>query len=265
MEQTINGISLAFDDMGAGPAVLLIHGFPLGRQMWRPQVESLVAAGYRCITPDLRGFGGSEPGSKAVTMKTYADDCIALLDHLGVEKAVVCGMSMGGYVLLNLMERYPERLAAACLIVTRSNADDEATRDRRSAMADEAAQGSVQIISDIFKAILFTEQTMRNRIDLVKLVGEWMQQHSPLGLAAALRAMRDRKDYTPLLPKFRIPVLVIGAEQDRAVPVTASRQLAQEIPGSKLCIIADAGHMANLEATEPFNGCLISFLKDLRW
>ncbi len=109
MQAELNGIQLAYDEAGEGPAVLLIHGFPLGRQMWGPQVQALAAAGFRAVAPDLRGFGESEPGAGAGSTDLLADDLIALLDHLGIEKAVVGGMSMGGYVMLNLLARYPER------------------------------------------------------------------------------------------------------------------------------------------------------------
>ncbi len=131
MKALINGITIGYDDNGSGPAVCLIHGFPLDRRMWRPQVMTLASAGYRVITPDLRGFGESDATEGPYTMDLYADDLVKLLDHLGIGRAVVGGMSMGGYVLLNLLERHPDRLAAACFIVTRSGADDEAGKERR--------------------------------------------------------------------------------------------------------------------------------------
>ena len=133
MQSIINGLQLGYDDFGSGPAVVLIHGFPLQRQMWRPQVEPLLDAGYRVILKDLRGFGESAAGNGA-TMDGYADDLIALLDLLGIDKAVIGGMSMGGYVLFNLLERYPQRFHAAMFIVTRAAADDVAGQAKRDAM-----------------------------------------------------------------------------------------------------------------------------------
>ena len=101
MSVEINGIRLAYDDLGNGPAVMLIHGYPLCRRMWRPQVEALVAAGFRVIVPDLRGFGESEAGNEPGSTDRLADDLVALLDHLKIDRATVGGMSMGGYVLRN--------------------------------------------------------------------------------------------------------------------------------------------------------------------
>lgn len=120
MKADINGITLAYSDRGKGLPLVLVHGFPLCRKMWHPQAEALAKAGCRVITPDLRGFGESVLTSGMVSMDIYADDIVALMDHLEIDKAVVGGMSMGGYVLLNLVERYPDRIAAPVFIVTKA-------------------------------------------------------------------------------------------------------------------------------------------------
>ena len=263
MHTFINGIHLAYDDTGSGPAVVLIHGYPLCRQMWRPQVEALVAAGYRVVTLDLRGFGESEADEGPYSMPVFADDVIALLTHLGIERSVIGAMSMGGYVLLNLIERYPERLAAAMLLVTRAAADDEPGRMRRSALAAEVAAGKPQIVTDAFEGILFGQDTAAGRPDLVAKVKSWMTATDSRGLAGGLLAMRDRRDYLELLPSFRLPALVVGAEEDRAVPPEHSRVLADRLPNARLCMIPGAGHMANLERSEAFNACLLEFLGGL--
>ena len=125
MNALINGINLAYEDAGSGPAIILIHGFPLCRKMWRPQWYKLPLSGYRVNAPDLRGFGESDAPDGPYSMELYADDLVGLMDHLEIEKAVIGGMSMGGYVLFNLLERYPERVRGAMFITTRANADDE--------------------------------------------------------------------------------------------------------------------------------------------
>lgn len=263
MKAAINGIQIAYDDTGSGPAVVLIHGYPLCRQMWRSQVAALVAAGYRVVTLDLRGFGESEAPEGAYSMSTFADDVAALLTHLGIERAVIGGMSMGGYVLLNLVERYPQRVAAAMLLVTRAAADDEPGRMRRSSLAAEVAAGRPQIVTDAFEGILFAANTAAIYPDLVAEVKSWMTATDPRGLVGGLLAMRERQDYVDLLPSFRLPALVIGAGEDRAVPPEHSRVLAEKLHSARLCMIADAGHMANLERPAPFNSCLLEFLAGL--
>jgi len=114
MQTLLNGNLIGFEDGGKGAPILLIHGFPLNRTMWRPQQEALQAAGFRPVIPDLRGFGESGT-SEGTTIATYVDDLIGLLDHLDIERATIAGMSMGGYILLDLLERYPERCSAAFL------------------------------------------------------------------------------------------------------------------------------------------------------
>ena len=129
MNAVINGISMAYDDRGSGPALLLIHGFPLCRKMWRPQFNCIPEAGFRLIAPDLRGFGESDAPDGPYSIDLFADDVVELLDHLEIDRAVVGGMSMGGYVLFNLLDRYPERLSGACFITTRAHADDSAGKE----------------------------------------------------------------------------------------------------------------------------------------
>lgn len=263
MNELINGFTMAYDDNGAGPAVLLIHGFPLNRRMWLPQAEALAAAGYRVITPDLRGFGESDVPDSGYSMELFADDMIALLDHLGIERAIVGGMSMGGYVLLNMLERYRQRIAAACFIVTRSGADDEAGKAKRLAMARDVATFGSQVVADIFAKLLFADETMKNRPELPAQVAGWMRATDPLGVAGGLLAMADRKDSTPLLGNLRLPALVIGAEEDRAIPLENVGIFTAALPQSTSCVIPGAGHMVNMEQPEAFNACLLEFLKGI--
>ncbi len=263
MRALINGINLAYDDAGSGPAVLLIHGYPLCRRMWEPQKKALVAAGYRVIVPDLRGFGESEAPQGPASMELYAADLVALLDHLGIGRAAAFGMSMGGYVLLSLLDRHADRIAAAGFVVTRAGADDEAGKSRRSALAREAEARGGDVVAEAFEGVLFAPDTVRRRPELVEEVRGWMTATSPRGLAAGLLAMRDRPDYTGRLGEFGLPALVVGADQDRAIPPEQSRILEAGLPNATFTLIAGAGHMANLERPEAFNLALLGFLAGL--
>ena len=263
MHAIINGIRLAFDDTGTGMPILLIHGFPLCRRMWQPQLRKLAEAGFRVIAPDLRGFGESDAVDGPYTMDQFADDVVALLDHLEIEKAVVGGMSMGGYVLLNLCERHSERLAGACFITTRATADDEAGKARRLQLARDVAKFGPQVIADAFYPVLFAEASLTERPKLVDEVCGWMMATDSRGLAGGLLAMRERPDYSAFLPAISIPSLAIGAVGDLAAPPENARAIAAAIPGCRLCIVPDAGHMANLEHPGAFNRCLLDFLKDV--
>lgn len=263
MFATIKGTRLAYDERGSGPAVILIHGFPFCRQLWQPQAAALSAAGYRVVTPDLRGFGESPPAPGACTMGLYADDVVALMDRLGIGRAVLGGMSMGGYVLLELLARYPQRAAGAMFLVTRAAADDAAGRERRSFLAAEVEAGRPVAVAEAFTQVLFSPRTPQDNPALVAAVRRWMEATPARGLVGGLLAMRDRKDYRQELHRFTLPALVVGAEEDRAVPCEHARELAAGLPEATLRVIEGAGHMANLEQPEPFNGCLLEFLRTL--
>jgi len=254
---------LAYDDCGTGLPVVLIHGFPLNRQMWQPQVTALSTAGYRVICPDLPGFGQSPSLASAATMSAYADFLVDLLDQLGIDCAVWGGMSMGGYVLLNLLDRHRSRCRAAMFLVTRASADDAAGRDKRTALAAEVDGGNPQLVGNNFSQVLFAPQTSSEQPELVERVQDWMANSPSPGLSAGLRAMRDRIDYLERLPEFDLPALVVGAEQDLAVPMEHARLLAAGLPQATLEVIAGAGHMANLENPGHFNQVLLDFLNRL--
>jgi 3-oxoadipate enol-lactonase len=260
MKAHLNGIFLSYGDQGSGPAVILLHGFPLTRSMWEPQQEALVQAGFRLVTPDLRGFGESDAPEGPYSMSLFADDIIALLDYLEIDRAVIGGMSMGGYILLNLLERYPERVVAACFITTRSTSDSEAAKAGRLALLERTKRNGTRTVAELSTATLLAGETLERNPELVNTVYRWMTSADIKGIEGALHALLDRKDYTSLLVYFDLPTLVIGADQDSAVQPEDLRILVEGLPNSELCVIPRAGHMANLEQPEAFNNCLLRFL-----
>lgn len=263
MKADLSGTTLAYCDRGHGLPLVLIHGFPLCRKMWRPQTEVLSRAGCRIITPDLRGFGESGLASGAVCMDDYADDIVALLDHLGIDKTVVGGMSMGGYVLLNLLERYPDRVAAPIFITTKAGGDDDASKVKRTDLAEACRTRGIVPVTEVFRNLLFSPATMAENPELADEVFGWMAATNPHGAAAALIAMRDRKDFVPLLGSITHPALVIGADQDQAAPAEHSRIIAEGLPDAKLCILQGGGHMINLEQPSGFNDAILGFMAGL--
>lgn len=252
---------LTYDEQGTGCPVVLLHGFPLCRAMWRPQISALATAGCRVICPDLPGFGDSPPAPEPVSMATYADAVIDLLDQLGIEQAVIGGMSMGGYVLLDLLERYPDRLLGAMFLLSRASADDPAAREKRTRLAAEVKRGNGSVVPETFAQVLFAPDTPQKKPELVARVRQWMESTSPAGTVAGLLAMRDRADYVAKLTDYPLPALVVGAEQDQAVPPEHARLLADRLPAAELTIIPAAGHMANLEKPIWFNQALTEFLR----
>ncbi|MFA5516544.1 MAG: alpha/beta fold hydrolase [Desulfuromonadales bacterium] len=263
MQADINEVSLAFDDTGSGPAVILIHGFPLCRRMWRPQTKALTEAGFRVVAPDLRGFGESSAPAGPYSMSLFADDIIGLMDHLGLAQAVIGGMSMGGYVLFNLLERYPGRAAAALFLVTRAGGENEEGRTNRTRMAHAVAEEGPGVVTKVFSELVFADGTAERRPELVAQARGWMEAATPHGLEGALLAMRDRKDFMPDLALLDVPALVVGAEKDRAIPLEQSRRIAAGLPRATFRSIPEAGHLANLEQPEAFNRCLVDYLQNL--
>jgi len=228
--------------------------------MWKPQEEALANAGFRLITPDLRGFGESAVPDGPYSMSLFSDDVIALLDYLDIDRAVIGGMSMGGYILLDLLERYPERVVAACFITTRSTSDSEAAKAGRLALLEKVKKVGTRTVAEFSTATLLAGETLERNPELVSTVYRWMTSVDIRGIEGALHALLDRKDYSSSLGNFDLPCLVIGADQDSAVQPEDLRILTEGLPNSELCVIPRAGHMANLEQPEAFNNCLLRFL-----
>lgn len=258
----VRGIEVAYDDEGRGPAVVLLHGFPFDRSMWRGQVESL-SGSFRVIAPDLRGHGGTTGGGGPSTMEEMAEDLAALLDELNVPRAVVCGLSMGGYVALALYRAHPERVRALVLADTRPQADSEEARRAREETARRALAEGMEPVADAMLAKLLSERARERAPQVVARLREMMTRTSPEGAAAALRGMALRRDQTDTLSKIDVPVLVIVGSEDAITPPSDAEVMRARIAGSRLVTIEGAGHVSNLERPREFDDALREFLEGL--
>jgi 3-oxoadipate enol-lactonase len=241
---TVNGVSLAVDARGDGPALLFIHGYPFDHTIWEPQLETL--EGWRRIAPDLRGMGQSDAPDLGYSMATYAADLAALLDTLGVERAVLCGLSMGGYVVFEFLRRWRERVAGLVLISTRASADTADGRRARDAAAGQARDaGAKEIANEMLPKLLAAGAPG----PLVERVRAMMAATPVAGIVGALGAMRDRPDSTPLLATLAgIPTLVIAGADDHLISVSQTSAIADAIPGARLVVVPGAAHLPTLEA-----------------
>ena len=259
----VRGIEMAYDDSGgSGTPVVLLHGFPFNRSMWREQTESLKDS-YRVITPDLRGHGQTTAAGGAATMEEMADDVAALLDELGVGRAVVGGLSMGGYVTLAFCRKYAARVAAVVLADTRPQPDTEEARRAREKMIELALREGMAPIADAMLPKMLAPATLESNPELVARVREMILDTNPEGAAAALRGMAARRDQTDLLPRLGVPALVVVRSQDAVTPPSAAEGMHKLIPGSRLVTIEGAGHASNLERAADFNRALREFLDGL--
>ena len=258
----IAGGDLAYDVVGQGPALLFLHAFPLGMVMWEPQARAF-ASSHQVIRFDARGFGGSPPGDGLLTMERIADDAVALLDHLGVSRAAVCGLSMGGYAALALVRRHPDRLKALVLADTRAGADSATARAARAAQADKVRKEGSAAIADAVLPKLVGETTHKQRPELLARLRETIAANPPRGIADALAGLAARADSTPTLREIRVPTLVVCGGEDVLTPLDESEALVRGIAGSRLEVVPAAGHLSSLENPEGFNEALGKFLKGL--
>ena len=251
----VRGLELAFDDAGAGVPVVLLHGFPFNRSLWREQVAALKAS-HRVITPDLRGFGETTATSEPATMEMMAEDVAALLDELKLERVVLGSLSMGGYVALAFYRLFPARVRALMLADTRPQADTAEARANRETLAQRALNEGMQPIADAMLPKLLTPATHKEQPEIVARVREMIMTTSPVGAAAALRGMAVRRDQTDLLPEINVPTLIIVGSEDAITPPQEAELMHRAIRGSLLKVIAGAGHCANLERADEFNRVL---------
>ena len=258
----IGGGDIAYETRGAGPALLFLHAFPLGLGMWEPQVSAF-ASSHQVIRFDARGFGGSPPGDGLLTMERIADDAVGLLDHLDVSRAIVCGLSMGGYAAFALVRRHADRLKALVLADTRAGADSDAARAARAAQADKVRKEGSASIADAVLPKLVGETTHAQRPELVARLKETIAANPPRGIADALAGLAARADSASTLREVRVPTLVVCGAEDVLTPVSESEALVRGIAGSQIQIIPGAGHLSSLENPEQFNLSLRKFLTAL--
>jgi pimeloyl-ACP methyl ester carboxylesterase len=257
----VGDTEIAFDDIGSGIAVVLLHAFPLSRTMWEPQVGALVAE-CRCIPIDFRGFGES-PHAPPYSMDRYADDVVGVLDSLQIEQAVVVGLSMGGYVAFALWRRHRQRVRGLVLADTRSGADTPEGAARRRHMIELAGtQGSIAVANAQIAALMGAT-TRERRPDIYDAVHRTIAQAPVDGIVGALEAMLARPDSTPLLPTITVPTMIIVGEEDTITPVAEARALQSGISGSRLEILSQAGHLSSLERPAAFNAVVTEFLASL--
>jgi pimeloyl-ACP methyl ester carboxylesterase len=243
---------------GAGWPLLLIHGFPLTADMWRPQLERC-APGWRYVAPDLRGFGGSPAGTIRPGMDDYAADLEAIMDALEMERAVIGGLSMGGYVTLALQRRAPERFAGIILADTKAEADTAQGREARREMSALVRAKGVGAIADRMMPRLLSRGS-QDDAELSSRVRALIERNTVEGVDLALHALRDREDSTPDLPRISLPALVVVGEEDVLTPPADSQRMQAALVRSQLVVLPGAGHLSNLEAPEPFSAALADFL-----
>jgi len=263
-EYRTSGGLMSYGERGEGPEdpVVLLHAFPLNRKMWVPQLEALSET-RRVVTPDYPGFGTSPRPPAQPDMRYYAEQVGELLDRLKLDRVVLGGLSMGGYVVFACLRLFSERISALLLAKTRPDPDPEEAKAARRETARRVAEEGVEVLPKLQMERLLARDTLRNKKDVVESVRAMILESSPDGVVGALGAMRDRPDSTDLLGKIGVPTLVAGGEEDAISTPDIMGDMARKIPNSRHHTFSGAGHLSNLEAPKEFNAALLNFLAEV--
>lgn len=263
------GLAFSYDDIGAGEAVLFIHGHPFDRTMWEPQVQSLRWR-YRTIAPDLRGYGRSATGAGAgvetvTTQETMARDLVRLLDYLSVRRACVVGLSMGGQIAMEFARAFPDRTAAVVFAATFPQAETAEGVIGRNRMANRLLAEGVAWAGSEMLPKLIGPTSLKRQPAIASRVYQMICATEAAGAAAAVRGRAQRRDYRESLTRLRVPCMIVVGTEDGYTTVEEALRMQAAVPGSRLEVFERIGHMPNLEDEDRFNRCLHEFLATVPW
>lgn len=239
----IKDIKIAYARLGGGPPLLLLHGYPLDHSLW-DAVIGLLKDDYDLIVPDLRGFGNSSKLETDYTMLDMAEDISGLFAQLGIEKAIVAGHSMGGYVALAFADKYPERVAGLCIISSQELGDNEEQKRTRYATAEQVEKSGVEVVLNAIASKLSPQPEVR------AIASKIIMNQSPAGVIGALKAMAVRDDTSAVLGSADFPVLIVHGNADQLIPFERAKQMKEKCPDSILHTINGAGHLPMLDDPE---------------
>jgi pimeloyl-ACP methyl ester carboxylesterase len=259
----MTAVALHATEAGSGPAVVLLHAFPLSSQMWVGQRDALADA-FRVVTPDLRGFGGSPLGEDEPSLDHAADDVAALLDRLGLDRVVLGGLSMGGYVAMAFLRRYRDRVRALVLADTKASADPDPARGKRERIAArlDTERTADALVEEVLPA-LCGPTTGRTRPQVQERVTELVRSAPPGAAAWAQRAMAARPDSLDVLRSVDAPALVVRGDEDELSGQADAEAMAEALPDARLVVLPGSGHLTAVEVPEAFTETLRAFLAGL--
>lgn len=262
---TVKNQTVSYNDEGpnGAPVIILIHGFPFNKSMWNDQIEMLTES-FRVISYDIRGFGSSDAGTSEFSIELFVSDLLGLMDVLKIEKAMLCGLSMGGYIALNAIENYPKRFSALILCDTNCVADTPEAVEKRKMAIENINKYGVELYANESIKNLFAPISFVTNQEKIADVKEMIMKTSAQSLSSTLIALTRRKETCNKLPDIKVPVLIVVGEDDKLTPPSAARQMHKNIKGSILNVIENAGHLSNIENSYEFNICLGEFVSSVR-
>ncbi len=259
----INNFQLSYNDVGEGSTpIIFLHGYPFDKTMWHLQL-SFLRPTYRLIACDIRGFGQSKDEESTLGIDLFGDDLIAFMDKLNINKAIVCGLSMGGFIALNAHQRHPNRFEALILCDTQCIADTQEIKENRYKIIDDIAVNGPSHFNEGFVKSVFYKDSLINKKDLVDNLRTVVFANSQHIISMGLKALAERSETCSTLGEISIPTLIICGREDEVTPLAQSEMMHKGIKGSILHIIDHAGHVSNLEQPIEFNKPLLHFLTSL--
>lgn len=255
MKAFVNNIHMAYDDMGNGPAILLLHGFPFNRKMWQPQLETFAVSGYRVIAPDLRGFGETPSGGQPFTINTHVDDIIMLMNYLGIGRAVVVAASTAGHLTLEMNTCHAHRFAASCFLSPTLHPSEAAEKVHLQDLAELVREGHHQTAIDVLCNKYLPEHKSLHVQQQAYDVRTWMETADTQSLAGWLTYLTSASlEYIGQTEPVHALVLTgENAQQQVRIQGRLQKAIIQTIVG--------AGHLVNLDKTGTVNSALLDFLR----
>jgi pimeloyl-ACP methyl ester carboxylesterase len=258
----VNDFDLSYNDVGEGDIpIVFLHGFPFDKTMWQAQLDYLQIT-HRVIACDIRGFGKSADEESHLGMDLFANDLILFIEKLGLEKVIICGLSMGGYIALNAMKRFPSRFELLILCDTQCVADTHEVKVNRYKTIEDIKEYGVTNFNQGFIKKVFHEDSLTNKPELVEQLRSVVFSNSQHIITQGLTALAERSETCSFLDEITIPTLIICGREDVVTPLDESKFMNKQIKGSVLHVINNAGHVSNLEQPIKFNKLLRDFLND---
>lgn len=259
MGKYVNGIAVYEHGDRNNPPVIFIHGFPYNSTMWSQQIKKLKES-YYCIAYDVRGLGDTPPGDGQFTIEMFVDDLFSVMDSLDLDKPIVTGFSMGGYITLRAIEREHDRFRAVILCDTKSEADDDTGRIKRAGAISTIDKEGVEKFASDFVPMTFGDDAQQQIPETYNTTLEQAKNESPIGVKGCLLAMAARTDTTAALGNIGIPTLLLVGEKDTLTPPSVMKDMHEKIAGSDMVTIPKAGHMSPLENPEAVTQNIQEFL-----
>jgi 3-oxoadipate enol-lactonase len=261
---TVNDLMISYNDEGkiGDPVIIFIHGFPFNKSMWNKQSEAL-KENYRVIAYDVRGHGNSDAGIKDFSIDLFAADLLSLMDKLKIDKAMLCGLSMGGYIALNAIENYPDRFDAVILSDTTCTADTPEAKEKRIKTIESIKRNGVEKFAEESVKNLFAPESFSTKKLEIAAVREMIVNTTEESLCNTLRAFYERKETCSKLHDIKVPVLIMVGIEDKITPPAAAQFMNEKIKESLLSIVEHAGHLSNIENPSEFNNQLEEFVSTI--